>query len=451
MNTRTYLSAVALLAAVSVVASAEDWPQFRGPERTSVSKETGLLKKWPKAGPKLLWTFKNTGVGFSGPAVVGDRLYTMGARKANGARDELEYLIAIDVTKGTELWAIPIGPTFTFPANSYGDGPRGTPTVAGSRIYALGGQGELVCVDIPKKTVIWRKNLIKDLDGKFMNLWGYSESPLVDGDQVVFSPGGAKGTIVALDRNTGAEIWRSTELADEATFGSMVVAEFGGVRQYVHTTFKGPGQGGRIVGVDAKSGKLLWSVPQKFNDVDVCATPIVGKDWVYLSAGRGTGCTVLRIAKNGAKFSAQLDPSYKKSAIRRVLDSEYGGVVLVGDLLYGYSSTGRVGWVCQDFKTGAEVWKESRKLGRGCLTCADGLLYLYEEDNGLVVLLEPTKTKKEGWKELGRFEIPENSNVSKTRKGNSQAKIWTHPVIANGRLYLRDQEFLFCYHVRDKK
>jgi outer membrane protein assembly factor BamB len=448
MKISSSLLALLLGAAGTLVAFADDWPQFQGPDRTSVSKETGLLKKWPKAGPKLLWTFKNTGVGFSGPAIVGDRLYIMGARKETG-KEELEYLIAIDVAKGSELWSIPIGPTFTWKGNSYGDGPRGTPTVDGQQIYALGGQGELVCVDVPKKAVVWRKSLIKDFDGKYMNLWGYCESPLVDGGQVVCSPGGPKGSIIALDKNTGAVKWRCTELTDEATFGSMVVANFGGVRQYVHTTFKGPGEGGQIVGVAAKDGKLLWHVDQpKFENMDVCATPIVGKDWVYVSVGRGAGCTLVRVTRKAKGFAAQIDAPYKKVEIRRVLDNEHGGVVVIGDLLYGYSSSGRVGWVCQDLKTGAEVWKERRKLGRGCLTAADGMLYLYDEDNGQAVLLEPTKTKKEGWKEHGRFEIPEKSKVSTTRKGNSAAKIWTRPVVANGRLYLRDQELLFCYEVK---
>jgi outer membrane protein assembly factor BamB len=431
---------------------ADDWPQFRGPDRTDVSKEKGLLQKWPKNGPPLLWRFKKTGIGFSGPAIVGDRLYIMGARKDTNGK-ELEYLIALDLAnKGKELWAIPIGPVFTWKGNSYGDGPRGTPSVDGKRIYALGGQGELICVDIPSKGVKWRKNFPMDFGGKHMNLWGYCESPLVDGNQVVCSPGSAKeGTIITLDKNNGKVKWKCKELKDEATFGSMVVANFGGVRQYVHTTFKGPGMGGRIVGVAAKDGKVLWSVDQKFDDVDVCATPIVHKNTVYLSGGRKTGCTLLHITKKGRKFKAKIDPAYKKPPIRRVMDNEHGGVALLGDHLYGYTDSRGGGWVCQDWKTGKAVWTEKRKLGKGCLTCAGGQLYLYSEDDGTVVLLEPTPRKTNYWKENGRFEIPEKSKVPQTRKSNSGAKIWTHPVVANGRLYLRDQEFLFCYDVQANK
>jgi outer membrane protein assembly factor BamB len=434
---------------------ADDWPQFRGPDRTDISKENGLFQKWPKNGPSLLWTFKKTGIGFSGPAIVGDRLYIMGARKDDQGK-ELEYLIALDLaSKGKELWAVPIGPVFTWKGNSYGDGPRGTPTVDGKRIYALGGQGILICVDLTKEKPekpVWTLDFRKERAGKHMNLWGYCESPLVDGDQVVCSPGGRKGTIIALHKFGGKPKWSCKKLTDEATFGSMVVANFGGVRQYVQTTFKGPGQGGRIVGVAAKTGDLLWSVDQKFDDVDVCATPIVHMDSVYLSGGRKAGCTLLHVRKNGKdKFEAKIDPGYKKSPIRRVMDNEHGGVVLLGDYLYGYSDSRGGGWVCQELKTGKAVWTEKRKLGKGCLTCAGGQLYLYSEDDGRVVLLEPTPTKENYWKENGRFEIPEKSKVPQTRKSNSGAKIWTHPVVANGRLYLRDQEFLFCYDVQANK
>jgi len=428
---------------------ADDWPQFRGADRTDVSREKGLLQKWPKSGPKLLWTFKNTGIGFSGPAVVGDRLYIMGARKDKAGK-EVEYLLALDTTKtkNQELWAFPIGPIFTWKGNSYGDGPRGTPTVDGKRIYVLGGQGELVCVDISGKQpkLGWRKNLPKDCGGKHMNLWGFCESPLVDDKQLVFSPGGQKGTIMAVDKTSGKPIWRCTELKDEATFGSMVPADIGGVRQYVQTTFKGPGEGGRVIGVAAKDGKLLWSVDQKFDDTDVCATPIVVKDSVYLSGGRKAGCSLIHITKKGKKFQAKVDPAYKKSPIRRVMDNEHGGVILLGNCLYGFSDSGSRSWVCQDLKTGKEIWSApKRKLGRGCLTCAGGRFYLYTEDEGKVVLLEPTTTKKDGWKEHGRFEIPEKTQIEQKYTPD----VWTHPVVANGRLYLRDQELLFCYDVKN--
>jgi outer membrane protein assembly factor BamB len=397
-------------------------------------------------GPKLLWRFKNTGVGFSGPAIVGDRLYIMGARKEKAAKQELEYLIAIDVTTGKELWAVPIGPTFTWAANSYGDGPRGTPTVDGEYIYALGGQGELVCVSTSDKKIVWRKNLTKDFQGKYMNQWGYCESPLVDGDQLVCSPGGPKGTILALDKKTGAVKWRCTQLTDDATFGSMVAADFGGIRQYVQTTYNA--SGGQIVGVAAKNGDLLWTYPQKFDSTDVCATPIIQKDFVYLTAGRKSGCTLLQIQKKKGKVSATLATPYKKTPIRRAMDNEYGGVVLVGDSIYGFTDSRGGSWICQELASGKQVWTSKKKVGKGSVTSAGGQLYLYTEDEGQVALVEASPKI---WKENGRFEIPEKSNVPMTRKSNSGAKIWTPPVVSNGRLYLRDQELLFCYDVAKEK
>jgi outer membrane protein assembly factor BamB len=440
MKTRFLALLSGCLACLAAVAA--DWPQWRGSDRTGVSRENDLLKDWPKKGLPLLWTFKNAGIGFSGPAVVGDRLYTMGARKDADGK-ETEYLIAIDVSKGTELWSVAIGPIFAKKGNSYGDGPRGTPTVDGDQVYALGGQGELIAVNLPDHRVLWRTNLEKNLGGKLMNIWGYCESPLVDGAQVVCCPGGAEGTVAALDKKSGQVIWRTKDLTEDATFGSAVIAEFGGVRQYVTTTFKGSGMGGHIVGIAAKDGKLLWSFEQpKFDDVDVCATPIVQQDYVYVSAGRQAGSVLLQITKGGSGFKVK--QLYTKLAVRKVMDNEHGGVVLVGNHLYGFTEARGKAWVCQDLKTGAAVWT-SKKVGKGCLTCAGGQLYLYSEDEGQVVLIDATE---QGWKEHGRFEIPMKSKVSETRKSNSGAKIWTHPVVANGRLYLRDQEYLFCYKVK---
>jgi outer membrane protein assembly factor BamB len=186
---------------------AEDWPQWQGPDRTNVSKETGLLKTWPKDGPKLLWTFEKAGVGYSGPAVVGDRLYTM------GGREDTSYVFAIDVKSGKEIWNCPIGKLFK---NGYGDGPRSTPTVDGDFLYALDAQGELICVEIASGKKRWAVNLEKDLKGEMMSGWGYSESPLVDGDQVVCCPGGKEGTVAALDKKTGKVLWRSKELTDNS-------------------------------------------------------------------------------------------------------------------------------------------------------------------------------------------------------------------------------------------
>jgi outer membrane protein assembly factor BamB len=419
---------IAIFAAVFFLAAdqwvkADDWPQWRGPDRTDVSKEIGLLKSWPKDGPKLLWTFDKAGVGFSGPAVVGDRLYTM------GGREDTSYLFAIDIKTDKEIWSCPIGKTYR---NSYGDGPRGTPTVDGELIYALDGQGELLCVEAAKGTKRWSVNLEKDFHGEMMSGWGYSESVLVDGDQVVCCPGGKDGTLAALDKKTGKIKWRSKELTDKATYSSLVIGEIGGVRQYVQLTHKSASDGG-IVGVAAKDGKLLWYHPRPGYATAVIPTPIVQGDLVYATSGYGAGCDLLQIKRTGEKFEAK--ELYSKSSQRNVMKNQHGGVLLFGNHIYGYSD-GR-GWTCQDLKTGEAIWDDKVKVGRGSLTCADGNLYCYAESTGEAYLVEAN---------------PKKLNLISSFKTPKQLKpgsIWTHPVVANGCLYLRDQDLIFCYNVRD--
>jgi len=427
MTKISLMSAGCLWAALFFVHStkplrADDWPQWQGPDRTNVSKETGLLKTWPKDGPKLLWTFDKAGVGFSGPAVVGDRLYIM------GGREDTSIVFALDVKTGKELWSCLIGKTFR---NSYGDGPRGTPTIDGDSLYALDGQGELICVETSSGKKRWSVNMQNDLKGEMMSGWGYSESVLVDGDQVVCCPGGKEGTVAALDKKTGKVKWRSKELTDKATYSSLVVAEIGGVRQYVQLTHKSASDGG-IVGVAAKDGKLLWYYPRPGYQTAVIPTPIVHGDLVYATAGYGAGCNLLQISRTGEKFEAK---ELYKSSQKNVMKNQHGGVVLVGDCVYGYSD-GR-GWTCQKLKTGEAAWDDKVKVGRGSLTCVDGYLYCYAESTGEAYLVEasPDSLKLK--------------NKFKTPKQKKEGSIWTHPVVANGRLYLRDQDLIFCYDVRE--
>jgi outer membrane protein assembly factor BamB len=442
MNLRLPLLASACLLATAFSTPAADWPQWRGPERNDVSTEKGLLAAWPKAGPPLLWKYANAGIGFSGPAIVGDRLYTM------GARDEQEYVFALDVTSGKEVWHTKLGPIFTFKENRWGDGPRSTPTVDGDLLYALGGQGELLCVQASDGKEVWRKNLVKDFGGKVMEFsppmnWGYTESPLVDGDKLVCCPGGEQGTIVALNKKTGAVIWRTTELKDEATDSSIVPAEIGGVRQYIQSTYKGSGKAGGVAGVAAKDGKLLWYYPnERYEIYSIAATPIVRDNLVYVTASKA-GCNLLKITKASPGEFKVVDLYSPRS--QKVMKNEHGGVLLAADHIYGYSDG--LGWVCQEFKTGKLAWDEKNKLdGKGSLTCADGHLYLFSDD-GVAVLL---KASPMGWQDSGRFDLPEKSNRV-ARKSSRSAGVWTHPVVANGRLYLRDQELLFCFDVNEKK
>jgi outer membrane protein assembly factor BamB len=329
-------------------------------------------------------------------------------------------LYAIDLKTQKMVWSAEFGPLFV---NGWGDGPRGTPTVDGELVYAIGGQGNLVCVNAGTGKKVWSKGLKNNLNGQQMSGWGYTESPLVDGNLVVATPGGQQGAIAAFDKKTGELKWRSTGFTDPAAYSSLVVGEIGGVRQYVQMT------GQSVASVAARDGKPLWQFARK-SPTAAIPTPIVKDNYVYVSSGYGTGCTLLKIvAKSDGGFDAQEVYSNKD------MENHHGGVVLVGDYLYGYS---KGGWTCQEFKTGKVAWT-SKALGKGCLTCADGHLYCYAENDGTCCLVEANPT---AWKETGRFKIPQKTTLDRKR-----GSIWTHPVVANGKLYLRDQDLIFCFDV----
>jgi outer membrane protein assembly factor BamB len=417
MKTRL-LWLAAVLPALALPARGDDSPQWRGPDRTGVSKETGLLKEWPKGGPKLLWTYEDAGLGYSAPAIVGNRLVTM------GSNDKQEFVLALDVQGGKKLWQQEFAPAFS---NDRGGGPRGTPTIDGDRVYAIGGQGELVCLELDSGKIVWQKNLRRDLGGQMQGGWGYSESPLIDGDKVVCTPGGSKGTVAALDKKTGEVLWRSKDFTDTAAYSSLVVGNAGGVRQYVQMT------GDSVAGVAAEDGRLLWRFPRRSPTAAV-PTPIVRDDLVYVSSGYGTGAHCIKLSADGPKLKAEEVYASKD------MQNHHGGVLLLGDHVYGHSDRG--GWTCQELKTGKVAWAEARQLtGKGSVTCADGHLYLYGERKGEAVLVEATP---QGVKEKGRFTIPRETKLNRGR-----GLIWAHPVVANGRLYLRDQDLIFCYDVKD--
>jgi outer membrane protein assembly factor BamB len=397
------------VAALSCVS--DDWPQWRGPDRTGVSRETGLLKEWPAGGPPRVWLYKNAGNGYSGPAIFGGKLFTM------GTRESAEILIALNANTGEELWTARIGPVLQ---NGWGDGPRGTPTVNGGHVYTLGGQGNLICASVSDGKVLWRASM-QDLGGKIPG-WGYTESVLVDGEKVVCTPGGEKGALAALDKTTGKLLWQAKEFTDAAQYSSIVSADHDGSREYIQLTTQ------NVVGISSADGKLLWksAFPGR---TAVIPTPIFHDDSVYVTAGYGAGC---KLVKLGA--ANQVSEGYANQQMK----NHHGGIVLAGDFLYGYSDG--IGWLCQEFKTGKEVWSERKAFDKGALSCADGMLYCLEEKSGAVALVEASP---KGWKEHGRLTLDPQTTIR-----NPQGHIWTHPVVANGKLYLRDQDLIFCYDVK---
>jgi outer membrane protein assembly factor BamB len=381
MRSASTVGLAACVVALPLSLYAADWPQWRGPDRDGISKETGLLKTWPKGGPELVWTFDKAGTGYAGPAVVGGKLYTM------GARDKTEYVFALDA-KGQELWSVKIADMYDFENNAWSGGPNATPTVDGGLVFALGSQGELVCVTTDGKER-WRKDLRKDLGGQVNAIgggddnmgWGFSWSPLVDGDNLICTPGGPQGLLAALNKKTGEVVWRSKDVKEQATYTSPILATIGGVKQVIQMTQEG------VVGVAPKTGDVLWYFKREnpFPDV-VCSAPVCRGDLVYIS-GWGGGCDLIKVEPDGKKFKAT--GVYHEAKIA----NRIGGLVLVGDYLYGYHEDQR--WACQEFRTGAIKWESGRNAlspGLGTLTAADGRLYCLSERNkkGLVGLLEPT-------------------------------------------------------------
>lgn len=402
-----------LFASAAITATAaNDWPQWMGPNRDGISQETGLLQSWPEGGPKLAWKATGLGGGYATVAVVGNRIYT------SGDQEDANYVVALDRADGRVVWRTQLGKAG---APGWGGfaGPRQAPTVTGDRLYAVGQYGQMVCLESATGKELWRKDYAKDF-GADLPEWGFSGAPLVDGQRVILAVGGKQGALVALDVATGAPAWRTAALADSIHYSSPIAVELGGVRQYVQLT------DANVAGIAAQDGRVLWQAKRK-GQTAVIPTPVFSDNHVYVSSGYGAGCNLFAIAESGGTFTAT--EVYKN----KVLVNHHGGVVKVGDHLYGHSD-GK-GWTCQKFKTGEAVWQEKSKLGKGAIVYADHRLYLRQEDGkGTVALIEATP---DGYKEHGRFDQPDRSDKNS----------WPHPVVAGGRLYLRDQGVLLCYDV----
>ena len=393
------------LAPVAVGQSTANWPQWRGPNRDGISKETGLLKQWPAEGPALVWKASGAGRGYSSFSITNGKLYTMGVR---GNR---EFVIAFDIATGKEAWATPHGSVFQ---NDRGDGPRGTPTVDGDRVYALGGNGDLSALDARTGKIVWTKNVLKEFGGSNIQ-WGISESPLILGNKVLVNAGGQDASIVALNKTDGSVIWKSQ--SDEAGYSSAIPLEINGMTQVVFFT------GARAVGLDANSGRLLWDYAHPSNRTANVATPVARGNRVFISSDYGTGGGVVEIKP---------DNKAQEIWFTKDMRNHHSSSVLVGDYLYGFSSSILT---AINFDTGEIAWRD-RSVGKGSLVYADGNLYCYSE-NGVVGLVEATPT---GYKEKGRFRIQQGSLPT-----------WTHPVVAGGRLYLRDQDTIYAFDLSEKK
>lgn len=398
----------------------EDWPQFRGPNRDGHSSEKDLLKEWPKEGPRLLWQVNNLGKGYATPSVAGGRIYLMSNQ---GLEDE--FVSALDVKDGKKIWSTRIGKVGNPNQQPNLPAARSTPTVDGAVLYALGSDGDLVCLEVATGKVRWQKSLRNDFGG-LAPTWAYAESPLVDGDVLACVPGGKDATIVALNKRNGEVIWKSAVPGgDMAGYASLVIDNTGGIKQYIAYTANG------LVGVDAKTGKFLWRCEKTKGSMGMSIqTPVARDGYVYSGASRvGGGAVRLKIAQG----SVTAEEAYFDLR----LPTAIGGTVLVGDYLYGSSQT----MMCVEFRTGQVKWSE-RSIAPASLAYADGLLYMHGEA-GDVALIEATP---EAYKERGRFTPP-----NQPKHGNPMEKSWPYPVIADGRLYIRDLETMWCYDIRAPK
>lgn len=388
-----------------------EWPQFRGPNRDNVSPEDGLTDDWSTVPPRPYWMAEELGEGYSSVALVDGTVFTMGT---SGSR---EVVFALDADDGRQQWVTPTGGSVY--KDGRGNGPRGTPTVDGDKLYALGADGDLICLEVDTGRAIWRKNVLRQFQARNIT-WGISESVLIDDDRLICTPGGAGAVMVALDKNTGEPIWRAAAPDDpRAAYASAIVAEVDGVRQYINFVSDG------VLGVRADDGKFLWHDSTSANGTANCSTPIFYQNHVFSASGYGTGGSLLRLETASDETNAEL--VYRTKDMK----SHHGGMLLLDGYLYGSSDPGVL--TCLDLKTGEVAWR-NRSVGKGSITYAQGHIYLRSED-GPLALVEATP---KGYREKGRIDQPHRSDKP----------AWAHPVVADGKLFLRDMDRLLCYDVR---
>ncbi len=389
---------------IAGAATAADWPQWRGAGRDGRATETGLLRQWPAGGPKQLWRVDTMGEGFSSFSIANGKLFTQGQK--NGG----QWITALDAATGKTVWETAAGEFFP---QDRGPGPRGTPTVDGDTIYSLSADGTLLSLVAATGNVNWKLNILSEFKGSQIH-WGLSESPLIDGQRLIITPGGPEKSVVALDKKTGKPLWSAG--SDAAGYSSAIAFDFGGQRHVVVFTAKG------AMGLNAANGWVMWNYNKVSNRTANIATPLYHNGHVFLSSDYGTGCALLKLEAAGDRVNAT------EVYFSREMRNHYCSSVLLDKHVYGFSS-GIL--TSMELMSGDVAWRD-RSVGKGQLILAEGLLYLQGE-SGTVALAEATPT---AYKEISRFEF-----------GRGQYPLWTLPVIAGGRLYLRDQTKLVCYNI----
>ena len=419
MRTQRLLGSVCGVALLPLTAYAADWPQWRGPQRNGVSAETALLKEWPKAGPRLVSQATNIGDGYAAPSIVGNRIYILGNRGLDN-----EFVQALSTRDGKRIWSTTLGKVGNPSQMPSFPTARSTPTIDGGLLYALGSDGDLACVKTSNGKIQWKKSLRTDFGG-VPGKWAYAESPLIDGDAVIVTPGGAQATVIALNKKTGETIWKSAVPGgDDAAYASAIVVEASGRREYVQFLARG------LVAVDAKTGKFLWRYDATGKGTANMPSPLAATGYIYTAANRGPGGLI----HPASTQSAAPEQVY----LQRGLPNSIGGSVVIGATHFGTTADGLV---AADWATGKVLWQEA-SAGAGSIVSADNRLYIHTE-NGDVILVEATP---EAYREKGRFTPPDRPKKAR----NAMEKAWPYPAIANGRLYVRELDSLWAYDISGK-
>jgi outer membrane protein assembly factor BamB len=392
----------------------QEWPQFLGPHRNGISSEQGLLTEWPEGGPKVVWRSPG-GVGMSGLAISRGRLVTLVQRGGK------QVVVALDPLSGKPQWESPVAPAYK---NGMGNGPRATPAIAGNLVVVFTGEGILAALNSADGKPVWSHNVVEELNGAIAE-YGMASSPLVVGDNVIVTAGAQGGSTVAYNLKSGKLVWKSGD--DAAGYSSPTLLELSGRPQLVVFT------GEAAVGLVPETGAPLWRFPYETNFNCNIVTPLAVNENVFISSGENHGCVMLSVKPDGAKFKT--GEVWSSQGSQSVLRNEWQTSILHEGYLYGFDNVGAAGPVthltCVNAETGKRVWQKTR-FGKGNLIAADGKLFISTMSGELVVVrLTPT-----AFEELGRVQL-----IGQTRQA---------PALANGRIYLRDDEEIVCVDVRGK-
>lgn len=431
LNSRHFALCFVLLGFVFCVSFAEissaDSPQWRGPNRDGHAAPQSLLKSWPDGGPELLWSAKDLGAGYSAASIVGDQLFTL------GSKDGECKLICLSPSTGQSLWESTVGRAGNGDDYNvgWGAGQRSTPTVDGDQVFVVSDVGTVASFDRQNGAMQWKIEMVADYGGEIPT-WGYSESALIDGQRVLVTPGG-ENFMIGLDRSTGEKVWSSQGVDAPAQYVSIMKGVVGERDYYV--TGSNPG----LFAFDVLTGEKLFQDTATRNKVAVIPTPILTGNQLYHTSAYGAGNTLLDLTMTGEK----VDVKSVYALTSKTMENHHGGVVLVDGVIYGFTKQSRGNWMAQDLATGETLWTERVRPNRsGSICYADGMLYCYGDVDGTVSLVHPDRSE---FRLAGKLTLPAETTMPRDR-----GAIWAHPVVANGKLVIRDQDLIYAYDIRNK-